>query len=55
VPVLLELREEIESLKAQLRLCHDVKAFASFRSFEHAVTKAVEIAKQNEGLLVFLE
>ena len=26
VPLLLELREEIESLKVQLRLCHDVKA-----------------------------
>ena len=51
VPLLLELREEIESLKVQLRLCHDVKAFASFRSFEHAVTQAVEIAKQNEGWL----
>ena len=46
VPMLLELREEIESLKVQLRLCHDVKAFASVLSFEYAVTKAVEIAKQ---------
>jgi hypothetical protein len=44
--MLLELREEIESLKVQLRLCHDVKAFASVLSFEYAVTKAVEIAKQ---------
>ena len=34
-----------------LRLAHDVKAFAKASSFEHAVTLAVEIAKQNEGWL----
>lgn len=51
VPLLLELREEVEALKVVLRLCADVKAFANFRSFEHAITQAVEIAKQNEGWL----
>ena len=49
--LLLELREEVEELKVLLRLCHDVKAFGNFKSFEHAVTKVVEIAKQNEGWL----
>jgi hypothetical protein len=50
-PVLLELREELEELKVLLRLGHDVKAFANFNSFEHAITRVTEIAKQNEGWL----
>jgi 23S rRNA-intervening sequence protein len=50
-PVLLEVREEVEELKVLLRLCHDVKAFANFNSFEHAITLVTEIAKQNEGWL----
>ena len=51
LPVLLELREELEELKVLLRLAQDVKAFANFKSFEHAITHVVEIAKQNEGWL----
>ncbi len=51
VPVLLELREELEELKVLLRLSQDVKAFSNFKSFEHAITQVVEIAKQNEGWL----
>lgn len=47
--VLLELREELEELKVLLRLCHDVKAFPNFNSFEHAISLVTEIAKQNEG------
>ena len=31
------------------RLGHDVKAFASFNAFEHAIAQVVAIAKQNEG------
>jgi len=50
-PVLLGIREELEELKLLLRLCHDVKAFANFNSFEHAITQVVGIAKQNEGWL----
>jgi len=49
--VLLEVREELEQLKVVLRLCHDVKAFASFKSFEHASAQVVAIARQNEGWL----
>ena len=30
LPVLLDVREEVEELKVVLRLCQDVKAFASF-------------------------
>jgi len=51
VPVLLELREELEELKVLLRLGQDVKAFPNFNSFEYAITQVVEIAKQNEGWL----
>jgi four helix bundle protein len=51
VPVLLALREEVEELKVVLRLCHDVKAFPNFNSFEHAITQVTDIAKQNEGWL----
>jgi len=51
LPVLLDIREEVEQLKVVLRLCQDVKAFANFKAFEHAIAQAVEIAKQNEGWL----
>ena len=50
-PLLLELREEVEQLKVLLRLGQDLKAFANFNSFEHAIELVVEIAKQNEGWL----
>jgi hypothetical protein len=50
-PVLLQLREALEELKVLLRLGQDVKAFPNFKSFEHAITQVVEIAKQNEGWL----
>lgn len=49
--VLLVVREEIEQLKLLLRLALDVHAFSKLSSFEHAVTMAVEIARQNEGWL----
>jgi hypothetical protein len=51
LPVLLELREELEELKVLLRLGQDVKALTNFRSFEQAITQVVAIAKQNEGWL----
>ena len=50
-PVLLALREELEALKVGLRLAHDLKAFANFKSFEHAISLVVDMAKQNEGWL----
>ena len=34
-----------------LRLGHDVKAFANFNAFEHAILLVTGIAKQNEGWL----
>ena len=50
-PILLEVREQVEELKVLLRLGQDVKAFANFPSFEHAITLVTQIAKQNEGWL----
>ena len=50
-PTLLEIREELEQLKAVLRLGQDVQAFSSFKSFEHAITLVVDAARQNEGWL----
>ena len=49
LPLLMELRDELEQLKVVLRLCQDVKAFANFKAFEHAISKAVEIARQTGG------
>jgi len=51
VETLLELRETVEELKVLLRLACDAKAFPKVSSFEHAVTLAVDIARQNEGWL----
>jgi len=49
--VLQNIREEVEQLKLLLRLALDVHAFSRLNSFEHAVTIAVDVAKQNEGWL----
>jgi hypothetical protein len=49
VPVLLDVREEVEELKVLVRLCHDAKALPNMNSFEHAAGLLVDIAKQNEG------
>ena len=45
-PELLRLREELEEVKVLLRLCHDVKAFPNLNTFEHAIQRVTEIAKQ---------
>ncbi len=49
VPVLLEVREEVEELKVLLRLCHEARALPNMNSFEQAAVLLVSIAKQNEG------
>ncbi len=48
---LLELRQELESLKVLARLCHDSGAFASTRSYLHVAERITTIARQNEGWL----
>lgn len=48
---LLDLREEVEAMKATMRLAFDAKAIEGIASFEHGMRLVVEIAKQNEGWL----
>ena len=48
-PVLLEVREAVEELKVLCRLGHDVKAFASFNAFEHAITQVVGSRSRTRG------
>lgn len=50
-PVLLDLREEVEQMKALMRLCNDAGGFSGLSAFEHGMRLVVEIAKQNEGWL----
>lgn len=50
-PVLLELREQVEELKAMMRLCHDARGFQGIAAFEHGTRLVVEVARQNEGWL----
>jgi len=48
---LLELRQELESLKVLTRLCQDSDAFASTRSYLHVAERITNLARQNEGWL----
>jgi len=48
---LLKVREKLEELKISIKICKEIKAFRSFKSFEHSVRSVVNIAKQNEGWL----
>ena len=49
LPVLYELREQLEELKVLIRISKEVKAFNSFKSFQHALECTVSVSKQNEG------
>ena len=48
---LLELRQELESLKVLARLCQDSGAFARTRSYLHVAERITNLARQNEGWL----
>lgn len=48
---LLELRQELESLKVLARLCQDSGAFANTRSYLYVAERITKLAKQNEGWL----
>ena len=48
---LLKLRELLEGLKLTIRLCKEVRAFNSFKSFQVAINQVIDISKQNEGWL----
>jgi len=49
--MLLKVREEIEGLKIMIKICKEIRAFQSFKSFEYSIRNTVDIAKQNEGWL----
>jgi len=49
LPVLYELREQIEELKVLIRISKEAKAFKNFKSFQHAIDGVVSLGKQNEG------
>ena len=48
---LLKVREKLEELKISIKICKEIKAFRSFKSFENSIRSVVTIAKQNEGWL----
>ena len=48
---LIEALDKLEELKITLRLCKEVKAFNSFKSFEFATKSVIEVSKQCEGWL----
>jgi len=49
--ILAELVETCELLKASIVLAKEIKAFASFKSFQHASSLVVVLCKQSEGWL----
>ena len=49
--VLVELVETCEMLKTSIVFAKEVKAFSSFKSFQHASSLAVILCKQSEGWL----
>ena len=49
--VLLELRQQLEWLKALARLCHESGGFASTTAYLYVSEQIVNLAKQNEGWL----
>ncbi len=49
LPVQKELRLKIEELKVAVRVCKEMRAFPSFKTFENSINQVVAIAKQNEG------
>jgi 23S rRNA-intervening sequence protein len=55
VDTLLQLRDAIERLKVEIRICKEVSAFRSFNSFQHAAEGAVNIGRQVEGWIKTLK
>ena len=44
-----EAIEKLEEMKILVRLCKEIEAFRSFKSFEFASKSVIEVAKQCEG------
>ncbi|MBI5749111.1 MAG: four helix bundle protein [Nitrospinae bacterium] len=51
IPILTELRDKSEEMKLMIMIGKEVKAFNSFKQFQHAAGLTVEISKQSEGWL----
>jgi hypothetical protein len=49
LPLLHELRGQLEELKVAIRIAKEVQAFKSFKSFQQAIEGVVSVSKQNEG------
>ncbi len=49
--ILLKLRDRLEDLKLEIRLCKDLKAFPNFNSFQYSINEVVNLCRQNEGWL----
>ncbi len=49
LPILHDLRDQLEALIILIRMCKEVKAFKSFKSFQFAVKEVVSVSRQNEG------
>lgn len=48
---LVELRQTVEQLLVQARICQETSGFRNFKSFATTVELAGEVARQNEGWL----
>jgi hypothetical protein len=49
--LLLETRDNIAEVKIIIRICKEIKAFRSFKSYEFCTRLTVDVAKQCEGWL----
>jgi len=51
VPLLLQLKDVLEEIKILVKICKEVKAFNSFKSFEVSVKMVDSVVKQCAGWL----
>jgi len=48
---LTELRDKSEEMKVNIMIGKEIKAFKSFKQFQHAAALAVDVSRQSEGWL----
>jgi hypothetical protein len=51
LPILLNLRERLETLKVLIRLCKASEVFPNFNTFEYCFNEVTNLSRQNEGWL----
>ena len=51
INALSEALQSLEELKILIRICKEIKAFRTFKSYEFATRLTIEVAKQCEGWL----